>query len=93
LSLCKRTDTSYQPRSTQLLLPLLLHPRGSILWRLRSPSTKPSRKEKNRGPQPKHRFSSHVFALGLTFLFLFVFSPTSFCRLRLPFASIILALG
>lgn len=39
---------------------------------------------KNRGPQPKHRFSSHVFALGLTFLFLFVFSPTSFCRLRLP---------
>jgi hypothetical protein len=41
---------------------------------------------KNRGPQPKHRFSSRVFALGLTFLFLFVFSPTSFCRLRLPFA-------
>jgi hypothetical protein len=49
--------------------------------------------EKNKGPQPKHRFSSHVFALGLTFLFLFVFSPTSFCRLRLPFASIFLAFG
>jgi hypothetical protein len=42
---------------------------------------------KNRGPQPKHRLSSHVFALGLTFLFLFVFSLTSFCRLRLPFVS------
>ena len=55
------------------------------LGRGRSPPC--AKAEKNRGPQPKHRFSSHVFALGLTFLFLFVFSPTSFCRPRLPFAS------
>jgi hypothetical protein len=89
-SLAKVTGTSSSAVPKCLWSSRLLRSWGERQRPTRAPTGKEG---KNRGPQPKHRFSSHVFALGLTFLFLFVFSPTSFCRLRLPFASIFLALG